>query len=96
MSDRWKELPIPKSARHSLQEAFEYLPYFLSKSADDDEVVDFTQNSGWRKIDKLFPLLRGLSRLTGWMQSLSQYTAKMKVSDLPSFKAATAIVSLLV
>ena len=86
MPVRWKDLPIPEYRRRSLEVAFQHLPNFLNGStAVDDEVVDFTQNGGWRKIDKLFPLLRihGIPFRQDWMASLRQFTAKVKVSDLP-------------
>ena len=94
MPDRWEDLPIPEPSRLPLKIAVRVLPFFLSKTtAIDDEVVEFTRNGGWRKLDSLFPLLCGLAEtdgvpigyFEGWIQSLRQFTANVKVSDLPSF-----------
>ena len=93
--ERWEEIPLPHSLMESLSIAFDVLPFSLSKSATvDDEVADFTQNGGWRKIDKLFPLLpirvdgwllyHGVKFCENWIASLRHCTAHVKVSDLPS------------
>ncbi|KAJ2913271.1 hypothetical protein MD484_g7154, partial [Candolleomyces efflorescens] len=56
---QWKELPLSELHRRCLMSAVAYLPIFLAglASRDDDEVVGFTQNGGWQKVDKLFSLL---------------------------------------
>ncbi|KAJ2935590.1 hypothetical protein H1R20_g1506, partial [Candolleomyces eurysporus] len=65
LSAEWEDLPLPKLHRRSLQEAVEDLPSFLSAvdAIDDDEVVAFTQNGGWQKINSLLPLLDFIDRL---------------------------------
>ncbi|KAJ2917319.1 hypothetical protein MD484_g3113, partial [Candolleomyces efflorescens] len=56
---KWKELPLSELQRGCLKAAVKGLPGFLASptTALDDEVVGFTQNGGWQKVDKLFPLL---------------------------------------
>ncbi|RXW18418.1 hypothetical protein EST38_g7431 [Candolleomyces aberdarensis] len=83
--DKWEELPLPESARRALEKAVELLPFFLSRAsvALDDEVADFTQNGGWRKIDVLFLLLWTQmhwtnGRFKGWIASLRQFTNNLK------------------
>jgi hypothetical protein len=47
---------------------------------DDDEVVDFTQNSGWQKVDSLVPLLYCFD---GWFRSNCEdwISAVREISD---------------
>ena len=91
MPDRWRQLPLAESPRTSLRIAVEILPFSLRKSAAvDDEVADFTQNGGWHKIDKLFPLLLSGSSIPasfcgGWIADLRRFTTNMKVSGVPLF-----------
>ena len=88
MPNRWEKLPIPESSRRSLELALEFLPDYLSESTGvDDEVVDFTEKGGWRKIDKLFPLLMRFNSSLDWedwTEPLRRFTVDVKVSDLPS------------
>ena len=65
--------------------AVSYLPIFLAglASRDDDEVVGFTQNGGWQKVDILFYLLLAKSldfyqKL--WFPSVHRLSAALKVS----------------
>ncbi|KAJ2917317.1 hypothetical protein MD484_g3111, partial [Candolleomyces efflorescens] len=56
----WDGLPLSKLQRGCLSHAIKHLPCFLASptiALDDDEVVSFTQNGGWQKVDKLCPLL---------------------------------------
>jgi hypothetical protein len=49
-----------------VEEAVQVLPFFLTSAQtalDDGEVVGFTQNGGWQKVDNLVPLLY---RFKGW------------------------------
>jgi hypothetical protein len=63
------------------------LPFLLSAQREDldhDEVVDFTQNGGWQKINTFFPLLfsEGGSPFEHWMNPLRSSTERLKVSSL--------------
>ena len=68
--------------RRSLNEALLTLPWFLCNYPADDEVVDFTQNGGWRKTNYLLPLRifppRGLFEF--WMGPLRIYRDDLEVS----------------
>ena len=93
MPDTWKELPLQESPKLSLAIAVRHLPFFLSKStAVDDEVAQFTQNGGWRKLDKLRCLIDWMPSPTryceGWIASLRQFTTNVKVRDLPLFEGS--------
>ena len=92
MPDSWEDVPLPESSKGSLRVAVGVLPFFLRKSvAVDDEVDHFTQNGGWRKLDKLFPLLRrnvakfpseiAVGYCEEWIACLRQFTAEAEVSD---------------
>ncbi|KAJ2917298.1 hypothetical protein MD484_g3128, partial [Candolleomyces efflorescens] len=51
------EIPL---LRRCLEDAVDNLPHFLASpttALDDEEVVGFTQNGGWQKVDKLIPPL---------------------------------------
>jgi hypothetical protein len=42
--------------------ALHFLPSFLAGAASmDDELIEFTQNQGWHKIDKFLPLVYELN-----------------------------------
>ncbi|RXW14626.1 hypothetical protein EST38_g11225 [Candolleomyces aberdarensis] len=80
---KWEELPLPELYRRSLQEAVEDLPSFLNGApATDEEVVGFTQNGGWQKINNLLPLLYfKQERFYGgddWMGALQNLTDRLK------------------
>jgi hypothetical protein len=74
--------------RRSLKEAVEDLPFFLGSSKialDDDEVVSFTQNGGWQKVDKILPLLfsgwlHESSLFESWISHLQNISDRLKVS----------------
>ncbi|KAJ2927472.1 hypothetical protein H1R20_g9622, partial [Candolleomyces eurysporus] len=55
--DNWEELPEPSKAQlSSMRMALHFLPSFLAGASPmDDELIDFTQNQGWDKIDKFLP-----------------------------------------
>jgi hypothetical protein len=60
VSAKWEELPLSELHRCCLAEAVENLPFFFTSphaALDDDEVVSFTQNGGWQKVDSLLPPL---------------------------------------
>ncbi|KAJ2921521.1 hypothetical protein H1R20_g15577, partial [Candolleomyces eurysporus] len=95
----WEELPLPKLYRHSLEEAVYYLPSFLSDidGIDDDEVVGFTQNGGWQKINNLLPLLfrsvrYSRDRFDRWITALHYLTDRLKARK----SEATAVISVFV
>ncbi|RXW17449.1 hypothetical protein EST38_g8407, partial [Candolleomyces aberdarensis] len=79
---KWEELPLPDLYRHSLQEAVKDLPSFLkdAPAIDDEEVVGFTQNGGWQKINNLLPLLCNTSPWIGddWIEALQKLTDRLK------------------
>ncbi|KAJ2919645.1 hypothetical protein MD484_g816, partial [Candolleomyces efflorescens] len=81
---KWGLLPLPELQRGCLRDAVEDLPLFLASpttALDDDEVVGFTQNSGWQKVDKLLSLLKVLwSNLNQsiWPQSVHQVSDMLK------------------
>ncbi|KAJ2924165.1 hypothetical protein H1R20_g12930, partial [Candolleomyces eurysporus] len=82
---RWEELPLPKLYRRSLEDAVDGLPSFLggANAIDGDEVVRFTQNGGWQKIDSLLPLLHRKSGyisgdFEGWVMDLGNFTDLLK------------------
>ena len=63
------------------------LPFFLDRAptVDDGEVVRFTQNGGWQKIDNLLPLLycKGswlLREFRYWINALQEFAKRLKVS----------------
>ncbi|RXW20303.1 hypothetical protein EST38_g5560 [Candolleomyces aberdarensis] len=80
----WDELPLPKLYRRSLEEAVDDLPSFLSGvHAIDDEVVHFTQNGGWQKINSLLPPLYRTGRYfstssRNWIVNLRGFTDRLK------------------
>ncbi|RXW20301.1 hypothetical protein EST38_g5562 [Candolleomyces aberdarensis] len=81
----WEELPLPELYRESLQEAVEDLPSFLNgaPAIDDEEVIGFTQNGGWQKINNLLPLLYRPDRwfcknFDDWIGSLQKFTNCLK------------------
>ena len=91
MPDRWEELPLPESPRLSLRVAVWLLPHILGLAETalfENELVAFTQNGGWHRIDKLLPLvyltknylLR--SHWKHWIGDLRQHTDSLKVSRL--------------
>ncbi|RXW13665.1 hypothetical protein EST38_g12189 [Candolleomyces aberdarensis] len=96
---KWEDLPLPKLYRRSLKEAVECLPNFLkgALAIDDEEVVSFTQNGGWQKINNLLPLLH---RLGGWLcdyfdewiGSLQRFTDPLKARK----PEAAAVISVFV
>jgi hypothetical protein len=61
--------------------------------AIDDEVVGFTQNGGWQKIDTVLPLVYGLNRFMPrtWMDNLRCFANNLKVSHLPLASAIEAM-----
>jgi hypothetical protein len=67
-------------------EVVELLPFSLRNVPDiDAEVVSFTQNGGWQKIDAIWPLLYSrsvwLRRLFArWTDSLRDVADRLKVS----------------
>ena len=83
----WEELPLSELQRHCLYDAVEGLPRFLASpiiALDDDEVVGFTQNGGWQKIDKLLPLVivHPPYYIDFWYPSVHLVSDKLKVSQL--------------
>jgi hypothetical protein len=57
------------------------------KTGLDDDVVGFTQNGGWQKVDKMLPLLysfsgwfRGSSSFGSWISRLQKIFDRLKVS----------------
>jgi hypothetical protein len=64
---------------------------------DDDEVVDFTQNGGWQKINNLLVLLYRYSRwfrdqpFGSWISCLQGISDRLKVSHFPCVEAASDI-----
>ncbi|KAJ2935589.1 hypothetical protein H1R20_g1505, partial [Candolleomyces eurysporus] len=83
----WEELPLPELHRRSLMEAVEDLPIFLNRvdcDIDEDEVVGFTQNGGWQKINNLLPLLNRSSdewlpgTFEDWIEPLRSFTISLK------------------
>ncbi|KAJ2921761.1 hypothetical protein H1R20_g15330, partial [Candolleomyces eurysporus] len=79
----WEELPLPELYRRSLMETVEDLPSFLRGiHAIDDEVVRFTENGGWHKINNLLPLLRFTGYLSysfdDWIGALHHFTDRLK------------------
>ncbi|RXW20595.1 hypothetical protein EST38_g5257 [Candolleomyces aberdarensis] len=96
---KWDELPLPKLCRDSLREVMDGLPSFLAGVGDDviDEVVAFTQNGGWQKIDNLIPLLYlhggWFSRnFDSWIGDLHTFTDRLKARK----PEAAAVISVFV
>jgi hypothetical protein len=88
----WETLPLSRLHKLSLKEALEDLPFSLDAAAAaiDDEVVRFTQNNGWQKMDNLLPLLyrsKGwfCDTFDDWTAHLDRFTEEMKVSSCPLF-----------
>ncbi|RXW19405.1 hypothetical protein EST38_g6439 [Candolleomyces aberdarensis] len=82
---KWEQLPLPALSKHSLREAVEDLPSFLNGAdgIDDDEILAFTQNGGWQKINNLLPLLyrpgRYLSNyFQDWIGALRNLTDRLE------------------
>lgn len=61
--ENWEELPEPHKAHlSSMRMALHFLPLLLAGAAPmDDELIEFTQNDGWRKIDEFLPLVYELN-----------------------------------
>ncbi|KAJ2929821.1 hypothetical protein H1R20_g7267, partial [Candolleomyces eurysporus] len=83
---KWSELPLRLLYRCCLMEAVEDLPFFLSSvpSAIDEEVVGFTHNGGWQKIDNLLPLLYRLrsffyEQFEKWRGCMVQVTRDLRL-----------------
>jgi hypothetical protein len=76
---KWEELPLP--ALH-IRNAVRHLARFLARAHDiDEEVVDFTENGGWQKIESVLPLMFNCHlRLKSWIQCLRHFTSALKVS----------------
>ncbi|KAJ2921767.1 hypothetical protein H1R20_g15325, partial [Candolleomyces eurysporus] len=85
--DKWEELPLPELYRHSLKEAVNLVLSFLSGAhaidVDDEEIVGFTENGGWQKINSLLPLL-GRTNIhlwdyfDKWIAALLYFTDRLK------------------
>ena len=85
---KWDDLPLPALYKRSLDEAILDVPWFLCNYPADDEVVGFTQNGGWQKINNLLPLRyredTWLFRMFGpWINGLQNFTDHLKVSHSP-------------
>ncbi|RXW11452.1 hypothetical protein EST38_g14403 [Candolleomyces aberdarensis] len=84
LQDKCEE--VPEFHRHCLEEAIEDLPFFLPKATNiDDDVVDFTENCGWQKLDKLLPLVYGIGHwlfhyFKHWITTLYQFADDLKAS----------------
>ena len=67
-------------------DAIKDLPFFLDNGhATDDDVVDFTQNGGWQKINNLIPSLfhkdKSLPQyFNSWLLCLRRFSNHLKVS----------------
>lgn len=93
VSARWEELPLSELHRESLRKAVINLPFFLGSpktALDDDEVVGFTQNGGWQKVDNLVPLLyrfdpwfRGHCR--DWIRAVREISDRRRLKVSHSF-----------
>ena len=92
MPDGWEELPLPESPRLSLRVAVWLLPHILGLAETalfENELVAFTQNGGWHKLDKLLPpayhaAYPGPNLRADWKQwigDLRGFTDGFKVSD---------------
>ncbi|RXW13459.1 hypothetical protein EST38_g12393 [Candolleomyces aberdarensis] len=82
----WEKLPLPELYRGSLQAAVAILPSFFNgaDAINDEEVVDFTQNGGWQKINNLLPLLQRKGNwfyliLEHWIEPLEKFADHLKV-----------------
>ncbi|RXW12696.1 hypothetical protein EST38_g13159 [Candolleomyces aberdarensis] len=90
---KWEELPLPVLYRRSLKAAVGDLPFIIGHLGATDEVLAFTQNGGWQKINNLLPLLY---RLVGWLfrefkvwiRRLGDFTKLLKYKKLDEFAAA--------
>ena len=82
----WDELSLPELYKRSLKEAVQDLPCFLyNYPANDEEVVSFTQNGGWQKIDYLLPVLYRSSTwffnaFEFWIGPLCKFSDGLQVS----------------
>ena len=88
--DNWDELPEPSKAQlSSMRMAIHFLPSFLAGAAPmDDELIDFTQNHGWHKIDKLLPSALGVifanwENSSIWLRFFARATDDLKVGTFP-------------
>ncbi|RXW13666.1 hypothetical protein EST38_g12188 [Candolleomyces aberdarensis] len=95
---KWEELPLLKLYRDSLKEAVEDLPSFLNSAPaiDDEEVVGFTQNGGWQKINNLLPLLYFVhTQFYGgdsWMGALRNFTGCLEARKTEAAAVISAFV----
>jgi hypothetical protein len=81
----WEAIPL--NHQRALIQAVEGLSFFLGRAiAMDDEIVDFTQKGGWRKINSLLPLFVRLKEwpfqgFEDWIANLRQLADRLKVRD---------------
>ncbi|RXW15557.1 hypothetical protein EST38_g10295 [Candolleomyces aberdarensis] len=82
---KWDELPLSVLRRSSLKETVEDLPLFLDSAPalTDDEIVGFTRNGGWQKINNLLPLLYRsggwfFDQFEDWIRFLDRFAGDLK------------------
>ncbi|KAJ2925064.1 hypothetical protein H1R20_g12040, partial [Candolleomyces eurysporus] len=90
---KWEELTLSAIERRSLRAAIEDLPLFLTGATSiGGEVFEFTQNSGWQKINNLWPLIYRsegwlFHEFDHWITLLGQFTDRLN-TDQPDVAAA--------
>ena len=82
---KWDDLPLPALYKCSLDEAILDVPWFLCNYPADDEVVGFTQNGGWQKINNVLVLLYRYSKwfrgaFGTWISCFQEISDRLKVS----------------
>ena len=99
--DTWDELPLSHSHRAALKLAIYELPLFLrlatatmarpqnNRTAIDDEVAEFTHKDGWRKLDKVLPLVRHITEFSWLLACWSQCLLPL-LTNLPIHKDTTS------
>ena len=79
-----KDPSLPALHRDCLGEVVKYLPFCLrSIPGIDNDVVGFTRNSGWQKIDDLMPSLvcsDDCIQFGDWIDALRDLTEHLEVS----------------
>ncbi|KAJ2925040.1 hypothetical protein H1R20_g12043, partial [Candolleomyces eurysporus] len=89
LPDEYQDLSV--FHRRGLEQAVRKLSFFLQgETTLDDNVVDFTENRGWHKLDKLLPLFNSLGHFNpgeveGWISRnpeiaavITEFTEKWK------------------
>jgi hypothetical protein len=83
-------MPFTGSQLLSPFEAVKFLPFFLRNAPGlDDELVAFTQDGGWHKIDRLLPFTNSggwsFDFREGWLNDVGWLADNCEVSDLIFF-----------